>query len=80
MNAISTVIKSTKATSQEFRLDELDISICNLTDNDVIQLSPCIQYLTKLYLSGNGDIGAAGTKAISTVIKNTKAILTVFGL
>ena len=80
MNAISTVIKSTKATSQEFRLDKLDISDCDLTDNDVIQLSPCIIYLTELYLSGNYKIGAAGTKAISTVVNNAKATLTVFGL
>ena len=73
MNAISTVINNAKATSQEVRLDKLYISYCDLTDNDVIQLSPCIIYLTELYLSGNRDIGAASMNAISTVITNAKS-------
>ena len=80
IKAISTVINNTKATSQEFRLDKLDISNCSITDNAIVELSPCIIYLTELNLSGNEDISAVGIKAISTVINNTKATLQEFRL
>ena len=80
MKAISTVINNAKVTSREVRLDKLDISDCRLTDNDVIQLSPCIIYLTELDLSGNFNIGVAGRIVISSVINNAKAALKVIGL
>ena len=80
MEAISTVINNAKATSQEFRLQILDISNCDLTNDDVIQLSPCVIHLTELYLSGNDKIGAAGMEAISTVINNAKATSQEFRL
>ena len=73
IKAISTVINNTKATSQEFRLEKLDISYCDLTDNAIVELSPCIIFLTELKLSGNENISVFGIKAISTVINNTKA-------
>ena len=73
IKAISTVINNTKAKSQECRLDKLDISDCDLTDNAIVELSPCVIYLTELTLSGNRNISAVGIKAISTVINNTKA-------
>ena len=80
IKALSTVINNTKATSQEFRLDKLDISSCDLTDNDITELSPCIIYLTELNLSYNKNISAVGIKAISTVINNTKATSQEFRL
>ena len=80
IKAISTVINNTKTTSQEFRLDKLDISYCNLTDNDIVELSPCIIYLSELNLSGNENLSAVGMKAISTVINNTKATSQEFRL
>ena len=39
MNAITNVIKINIEANQETKLEEIDVSFCGLTDNDVIGLS-----------------------------------------
>ena len=71
MSAISNVIKSTIETNQELKLEEIDVSGCNLTDNDVIKLLPCITHIKKLCLSFNFDITGVAMSPISNFIKST---------
>ena len=42
MSAISNFIKSTIEANQESKLEEIDVSFCKLTDNDVIELLACV--------------------------------------
>ena len=71
MSAISNVIKSTIEANKESKLEEIDVSFCKLTDNDVIQLLPCITHIKKLRLSFNRCITGVAMRAISSVIKST---------
>ena len=50
------------------KLEELNLSDCNLHDEDVIKLSPCITYLNKLNLSVNKNLSGASLTQISDVI------------
>ena len=71
MSAISNVIISTIEANQESKLEEIDVSFCKLTDNDVIHLLPCITHIKKLRLPFNDDITGVAMSAISNIIKST---------
>ena len=54
------------------KLEVLDLSYCNLHDEDVIKLSPCITYLKELNLGGNENLSGASLTQMSDVIIQSK--------
>ena len=71
MSAISNVVISTIEENQESKLEEIDVSHCKLTDNDVKELLPCITHIKTLSLAYNDDITGVAMSAISNVIITT---------
>ena len=71
MKAISNFITDTFEANQEFKLEVIDVAGCKLTDNDVIQLLPCVTHIKKLRLAYNDDITGVAMSAISNVIIST---------
>ena len=71
-DALMNVIKEEIDTSKACKLQRIDLSFCNLTDQHIEYLQPCIPYLENLSISGNTFVSFQGMKYISDALIQVK--------
>ena len=73
MNCISDVLMQSIEENNRYNLDVINISYCDLTDQHIEYLQPCIPYLKSLNISGNNRISSKSMRYMSDVLlKATK--------
>ena len=58
----------TATNKKDCKLISLDVSFCDLTDEHILCLKPCIPYMKYLCIGGNNKISANAIKHISSVL------------
>ena len=69
MKNISDIVMQTAKNKNDCKLISLDVSFCDLTDEHILCLKPCIPYMKYLCIGGNNRMSANAIKHISGVIK-----------
>ena len=68
MKYVSDVLMQSNEENKKCNLKEINIGYCDLTDEHIEYLQPCIPYLEKLTISGNKFLSSQGMKYISDAI------------